>query len=112
MGLYTSLRHIDSVGFLGIPMHAEIFTLCSVGTLVDQRLCILHTFENFYAAESPVRFSGTCVLKLRFDQLDEGNHNFAIKVIDQDGGEISSFPFSVSADLTDIRSYQYTALVP
>jgi len=67
-------------------MKIEIFTLCDAATEAGGKLNILGSFDHIWARETPVTYPLCAIaLKIRFAQIEEGNHRLKITFADADG---------------------------
>jgi len=67
-------------------MKIEVFTLCDAATDDHGKLNILGTFDQIYAAGIPVVHPACAIaLRMRFDKMEEGEHNVEIRIVDPDG---------------------------
>jgi hypothetical protein len=67
-------------------MNIEIFTLCDAATDQGGKLNILGTFDAIAAGAAPVTHPEcTIAMRLRFEQVEAGEHSLRISIIDYDG---------------------------
>ena len=70
-------------------MEIEIFVLCDAATDYRGKLNILGTFDTIHAREFPVVWPHCALaLRIRFSQIEEGEHRVRISFMDEDGGSI------------------------
>ena len=67
-------------------MDIQLATLCDSAMDYNGKLCVLGTFDTIGSRTLPVVHQN-CVLALRicFRSVDEGEHDLAIRIIDNDG---------------------------
>ena len=72
-------------------MDIQIATLCDSAMDYNGKLCVLGTFDTIGSRTLPVVHQN-CVLALRicFRAVDEGEHDLAIRIIDNDGKDAVS----------------------
>ena len=67
-------------------MKIEIFSLCDAATDNHGKLNILGTFDQIYAAKTPVVHPACAIaLRLRFDKMEEGSHAVRLQLVNPDG---------------------------
>ena len=67
-------------------MKIEVFALCDAATDNRGKLNILGTFDQIYAAKTPVVHPACAIaLRIRFDKMEEGSHKVNIQLVDPDG---------------------------
>jgi hypothetical protein len=67
-------------------MHAEIFALCDAATDQGGKLNILGAFDTIYVPNIPAKQAACAVaLRVRVEKSEEGEHDFKIAIIDEDG---------------------------
>lgn len=70
-------------------MKVEIFTLCDAATNQNGKLNILGSFDSIYSGTTPVVHPQCSVaLKMRFDAIEQGEHNIIINFVNIDGKHI------------------------
>ena len=70
-------------------MEIEAFLLCDAATDQQGKLNVLGTFESIFAKEVPVIHPSCAVAtRIRFENIEEGEHSVKIDVIDEDGKQI------------------------
>ena len=70
-------------------MNIEAFLLCDFATDQQGKLNVLGAFDSIYAREMPTAHPAcTIAARIRFEGIEEGEHNVRINVIDEDGREI------------------------
>jgi len=94
-------------------MKLEILALCEYASCLNQRLTILHTFDNWTTKTFPADVSGFCVAKLRFDPDECGrDYSFAFRATDPDGTVVFVQAFSAHPTTTeDALPYQLTQIL-
>jgi hypothetical protein len=71
-------------------MEIEAFLLCDAATDNQGKLNILGAFDNFWAVQLPIKVPQcSIVARVRFDQIEAGNHSVKIQIIDEDGQNIA-----------------------
>ena len=72
-------------------MDIQLATLCDSAMDYNGKLCVLGTFDTIGSRTLPVVHQN-CVLALRicFRSVDEGEHDLAIRIIDNDGQDAVS----------------------
>jgi len=71
-------------------MNVQILTLCDAATVdAGGKLNILGAFDSIFALQEPIVHT-SCVLavKMRFDQIEEGDKTVKIMFVDHDGKEV------------------------
>ncbi|MFL6590183.1 MAG: DUF6941 family protein [Chthoniobacterales bacterium] len=67
-------------------MQLEIFTLCDAATEHAGKLNIIGTFDSLRAFEAPVAHPQCAIAgRLRFEQIEEGEHRVTLAFADEDG---------------------------
>jgi hypothetical protein len=67
-------------------MKIEVFALCDAATDNRGKLNILGTFDQIYAAKTPVVHPACAIaLRLRFDKIEEGVHKVKLQLVNSDG---------------------------
>lgn len=67
-------------------MKLEAFLLCDAATDYQGKLNVLGAFDTIFARQVPVVHPACAVaVRVRFDHIEQGDHNFKINVINQDG---------------------------
>jgi hypothetical protein len=67
-------------------MQLEIFTLCDAATEHAGKLNIIGTFDALRAIEAPIAHPQCAIAgRLRFEQIEEGNHRVSLTFADEDG---------------------------
>ena len=70
-------------------MEIEAFLLCDAATDQQGKLNVLGAFESIFAKEVPVIHPSCAVAtRIRFENIEEGEHSVKIDVIDEDGKQI------------------------
>ncbi len=70
-------------------MKIEAFLLCDAATDQHGKLNVLGAFENIYAKQVPFKYPACAVVaRIRFEQIEEGEHKIRLNIIDQDGTSI------------------------
>lgn len=70
-------------------MKIEAFLLCDAATDQRGKLNVLGAFENIFAKQVPVKYAACSVVaRIRFEQIEEGEHKIRLNIIDQDGTSI------------------------
>lgn len=70
-------------------MDIEAFLLCDAATDQQGKLNILGAFDGIFAKQLPViHLSCAVAARIRFESIEEGDHNVRIDVIDEDGKQI------------------------
>ena len=71
-------------------MRVEVFSLCDAATVdASGKLNVLGAFDTIWAANVPVihpQFA--IVLRLRFDNIERGEHKVAFNIVDIDGKHV------------------------
>lgn len=79
-------------------MIVEIFALC--GAAVDlPQLGILNVFDLIQVKQFPTVHRCSLALRVRFSRTEAGDHNMAIHVMDEDGGQLcppTALPFGIA----------------
>jgi len=72
-------------------MQLEIFTLCDAATEHAGKLNIIGTFDALRALEAPIAHPQCAIAgRLRFEQIEEGNHRVSLTFADEDGNVVKS----------------------
>ena len=67
-------------------MQLEIFTLCDAATDYAGKLNIIGTFDALRAASAPITHPQCAIAgRLRFEQIEEGQHQISLTFADDDG---------------------------
>jgi hypothetical protein len=67
-------------------MQLEIFTLCDAATEYAGKLNIIGTFDALRAFEAPIAHPQCAIAgRLRFEQIEEGEHRVQLTFADEDG---------------------------
>jgi hypothetical protein len=67
-------------------MQLEIFTLCDAATEHAGKLNIIGTFDALRGLEAPIAHPQCAIAgRLRFEQIEEGNHRVSLTFADEDG---------------------------
>ena len=67
-------------------MKVELFVLCDAATDYQGKLNLLGTFDSIWAKQMPaVHPLCSVALRLRFMQIEEGEHKVKISIVDGDG---------------------------
>ena len=67
-------------------MKVEVFALCDAATDNHGKLNILGTFDQIYAAKTPVVHPACAIaLRMRFDKIEEGAHRVKLQLVNPDG---------------------------
>lgn len=70
-------------------MKIEAFLLCDAATDQRGKLNVLGAFDNIFAKQVPVKYPACAVAaRIRFEQIEEGEHDIRLNIIDQDGNSI------------------------
>lgn len=70
-------------------MDVEIFALCDAAADYGGKLSILGTFNQIQAKQFPAAHPHCAIaLRIRFDQIEAGDHRVRISIIDEDGKAI------------------------
>ena len=70
-------------------MQLEIFTLCDAATEHAGKLNIIGTFDALRALEAPIAHPQCAIAgRLRFEQIEEGNHRVSLTFADEDGNVV------------------------
>lgn len=70
-------------------MNIEVIALCDAATESQGKLNILGTFDTIYAQKLPVVWSHCAVaLRIRFNQIEKGEHKLKLNLVDEDGKPI------------------------
>jgi hypothetical protein len=70
-------------------MNIEAFLLCDCATDQRGKLNVLGAFDSIYAKKTPIVHPAcTVATRIRFERIEEGEHNVSINVIDEDGRAI------------------------
>jgi len=74
-------------------MNIEAFLLCDAATDQQRKLNILGAFDVIWAKQLPVKHPAcSIVTRIRFDNIEDGDHSIRIHIIDQDGKAIGPTP--------------------
>ena len=88
-------------------MYIEVMVLCDAATEAQGKLNILGTFDTVFTQKLPVVCSNCAVaLRVRFDQIEKGEHKIKLNLVNEDGKLIlPSLETSAKVDFpTDIDS--------
>ncbi len=67
-------------------MNIEAFLLCDAATDQRGKLNVLGAFDRIFAGEMPMTHPACAVVsRIRFDRIEEGQHEIRLLMIDQDG---------------------------
>ncbi len=67
-------------------MKIETFVVCDAAANYHGRLSILGAFDIIFSEKIPCVYSQCAVaLRLRFSQIEEGDHKIRIDIVDEDG---------------------------
>ena len=70
-------------------MNIEAFLLCDCATQGQGKLNVLGAFDSIYAAKVPAMHPAcTIAARIRFSNVEQGDHKIRINVIDDDGSPI------------------------
>jgi hypothetical protein len=70
-------------------MTPEVFTLCDAAADYHGRLNILGVFDTIFASSLPaVHPQCSVALRMRFTKVEEGKHNLALHIVDNDGNMV------------------------
>ena len=70
-------------------MHVEVFSLCDAATADRGKLNILGAFDTIGAAKMPaVHPQCSVALRIRFDNIEKGEHKVSVNFVDADGRHI------------------------
>jgi hypothetical protein len=70
-------------------MDIEAFLLCDAATDYGGKLNVLGAFDAIWAEQLPATHPACAVaLRIRFSRIEEGQHQFRIYIIDEDGKEV------------------------
>jgi hypothetical protein len=70
-------------------MEIEAFLLCDAATDQGGKLNVLGAFDAIWAGQLPAMHPACAVaLRIRFSRIEEGQHQFRIYIIDEDGKEV------------------------
>jgi len=70
-------------------MDIEAFLLCDAATDQGGKLNVLGAFDAIWAGQLPATHPACAVaLRIRFSRIEEGQHQFRIYIIDEDGKEV------------------------
>jgi hypothetical protein len=73
----------------GAEVEIEIFALCDAATDYGGKLNLLGTFDFIQAKQFPATHPHCSVaLRVRFEQIEEGDHRMRISIVDDDGKSI------------------------
>jgi hypothetical protein len=71
-------------------MEIEAFLLCDAATDQQGKLNVLGAFDNLWVHKVPVNHPQCSIAaRVRFDQIEAGNHSVKIQIIDEDGQNIA-----------------------
>jgi len=81
-------------------MNIEAFLLCEAATNHHGKLNVLGAFDNIFANQMPFVLPACAVaVRIRFERIEEGQHNIKLQMIDEDGKSIGP---KLSGDI-DVR---------
>lgn len=81
-------------------MNIEAFLLCEAATNHQGKLNVLGAFDNIFAKQMPFVLPACAVaVRIRFERIEEGQHNIKLQMIDEDGKSIGP---KLSGDI-DVR---------
>ena len=67
-------------------MNKEVFVLCDAATETVGKLNILGAFDNIYSRSAPASHPQCAIaLRIRFDQIEKGEHKIRVNIADEDG---------------------------
>lgn len=67
-------------------MYIEVMALCDAATESQGKLNILGTFDTIFAQKLPAVHSYCAVaLRIRFSQIEKGEHKIKLNLVDEDG---------------------------
>jgi hypothetical protein len=70
-------------------MDIEAFLLCDAATDYGGKLNVLGAFDAIWAGQLPAMHPACAVaLRIRFSRIEEGQHQFKIYIIDEDGNQV------------------------
>jgi len=70
-------------------MYLEVFSLCDAATTETGKLNILGAFDSLWAAKIPVVHPQCAIaLRIRFDNIEKGEHKIVVNLVDLDGKNI------------------------
>ena len=71
-------------------MHIEVFSLCDAATMdVAGKLNVLGAFDSIMTGSIPVVYPQCALaLRVRFDNIERGEHKLAVSFVDLDGKHI------------------------
>jgi hypothetical protein len=70
-------------------MDIEAFLLCDAATDQGGKLNVLGAFDAIWAGQLPAMHPACAVaLRIRFSRIEEGQHQFRIYIIDEDGNQV------------------------
>ena len=70
-------------------MNIEAFLLCEAATNHQGKLNVLGAFDNIFAKQMPFVLPACAVaVRIRFERIEEGQHNIKLQMIDEDGKSI------------------------
>jgi hypothetical protein len=71
-------------------MNVEVFVLCDAATEWHGKLNILGAFDVIWARQLPAMHPHCAIaIRLRFSQIEQGQHKVQVQVVDVDGNVIS-----------------------
>ena len=71
-------------------MEIEAFLLCDAATDHQGKLNILGAFDNLWVWQIPAKHPQCSIAaRVRFDQIEQGDHSVKIQIIDEDGQNIA-----------------------
>lgn len=70
-------------------MNIEVFSLCDAATIEAGKLNILGAFDTIWTVNMPVVHPQCAIaLRVRFENIERGEHRVAVNFVDLDGGHI------------------------
>lgn len=70
-------------------MNVEVFVLCDAATDTGGKLSLLGAFDTIFARQVPVVHQHCSIaVRLRFSQVEAGDHRLRLSLIDADGGKV------------------------
>jgi hypothetical protein len=70
-------------------MRVEVFALCDAATAEAGKLNLLGAFDTIWAYTVPVVYpSCTIALRIRFDNIEKGEHRVTVNFVDEDGKHV------------------------
>jgi len=92
-------------------MQLEIFTLCDAATEHAGKLNIIGTFDVLRGLEAPFAHPQCAIAgRLRFEQIEEGNHRVSLTFADEDGNIVMVARNSLARPISRDRHLTATSL--